>query len=435
MPAEWAAPFLAATWGTLLSRLAPQFPPDERADSSDEWFAFAGKCLIAPATTALIGICVATALFVRSCLRGGVDPRRPPSSKPVICTSVLGLLCTAAGVFAYVTVCRVDKNGIVPVVQEVHNIFKDASDAREQFANLTRTGTLLSEAFTEVKSTFPAEVPGEFGEFQSILDEVLEKARSAGSYMAALPKQVSDFAGSNKLAGVAKIVWLSLSVPLVLVMLCCIIIFVMVWATRSLAGRGRCSCRCIHVLGAAVFAPAVLLIAALAACELGGAMAMASFCVDPTENALSIIHKLGNQHSYGISRYYLRGDGNNPLIGVVESIEACEADLKNGRGVSRFLPEGDWSQLTPLVADLRAPLDQLQRLLDPVHVYKRYEDVHKIACPTMVNGLGWLIVSQLAVGLLCLPVLGCMADTFFDRRVAWQSKLQMQMPREYGTMT
>jgi len=178
----------------------------------------------------------------------------------------------------------------------------------------------------------------------------------------------------------------------------------------------------------------VLVVAALTASELGAGVAMGSFCKDADTNTLTAIHHFGDGLAYNVSRYYITGEGSNALTDELQHATATVALIGQQLGateVRRFFVQECGAPAAPdslasLIASTSGPLHSLDTMLSPAHVYPYYRSaVHESACTTMVSGLGWLIVSQIAVGLLFLPVLSCMADSFFSRWVVWRAQSQV----------
>jgi len=245
-------------------------------------------------------------------------------------------------------------------------------------------------------------------------------------YVHSLPTSFSDHVEKN-LAIAAGLVFFSLLGPLALVVLCCVAIFAVVCATRGAHGGGRCSRCCIHGLGGALFTPVVLVVAAVAAAELGAGVALGAFCRDADTNALTIIGALGDETFYNISHYYInKDDVANPLADALRQADASIADFDRELGnATSQCKHGAAESLAGLARSAQESLGALESRLSRAQVYPHYHKaVHEFACATVVSGLGWLSLSQIAVGLLCLPVLACMADSFFDRWVAWRASLQ-----------
>uniref|UniRef100_A0A7S2KZF4 Protein tweety homolog n=1 Tax=Zooxanthella nutricula TaxID=1333877 RepID=A0A7S2KZF4_9DINO len=434
----WVTPYLEDPWVKVLSQLAPQFPP-AGTDSNEDWQHFAIMCLTASAIIVLVGAVVGLAVLMRSCCCFGRRPTIQPSSKPVMCTSTLTLVLIAAGVFAYLAVGR---KGMTDAVTQVDGLLGDVSTALQQGTALSQTGGNISAVFN---ATIPkCSTPEAKTQLESVAAQI-ETYRAAievySTDVQALPKEVEDAkSGVNVLSLVVLYGFLG---PLALVTVCCLAIFVVVCTTRGAGGRGRCSSCCIRSLGAALFAPAVIAVAVLTGSELGVGVAMSSFCRDVDTNALTVMHQLGNEVAYNITCSYITGGCVNPLTREMQQAnnsitllgqQLQTAEVKHLLSKDCNAPTAP-TELANLVASTSAPLSTLRSLLDPTHVYPYYNTiVRENACTTMVSGLGWLVLSQIVVGLVFLPTLTCMADTFFGRWVAWHSQpLARPMRHPYAT--
>jgi len=420
----WVKPYLEVPWVTVLSKLAPLFPPAESAASSEAWYSFASRCSIPSAVVVLVGACAALAVLIRSCIRAGRRPTRRPSSKPVICTSILTLLLVAAGILAYLAVGGAGTMRVNHAVQEIGSVLDDVATARARGIELKQAGDGIAQAFQQILRECPAET-----QLNETLGQEVDRYQAQSArymeYLDGLPGHLSDHA-KNQLFLAAGMVFFSVLGPLALVVLCCVAIFAVVCATRGANGGGRCSNCCIHGFGAALVTPVVLVVTAVAAGELGAGVALGAFCRDADTNALTVIRQLGDETLYNISRSYIDG-GVNPLTEALwqgsDSANATIAQLEKEVVRLECAPNAT-DLLARSAKSTRAPFDDLRRLLDPAHVYPLYEAaVHDFACTKVVSGLGWLSLSQLVVGVLCLPVLACMADRFFDRWVAWRARL------------
>jgi hypothetical protein len=219
-----------------------------------------------------------------------------------------------------------------------------------------------------------------------------------------------------------------LMAPLALVLLCCFAILLVACATRSTRGSGRCSNCCIRSLGPVLFAPAILVAGAVTALEFGLGLATASFCKDVDTNALTYIQHFGGDLTYNVSRYYISDVGTNPLLDQLREVNQSASTLQST--VDRFGSQvsAQCTEALPAVQSLaealdavHAPLDKVADLLSPSNVYPLYQKgIHEDACQTLVSGLGWLVLFQCVVGIVCLPALTCMADKFLDRWVWYQ---------------
>lgn len=222
-----------------------------------------------------------------------------------------------------------------------------------------------------------------------------------------------------------------LGIPLVLVLLCCAHLFLSVCTTRRDTGRRRCCCSrfCVRSLGLLIILPLILVVAVLSTVELGLGLAVASFCRRPDDNILTFInHQFHDEFIDQVSRYYVKGDSEaNPLALRFPAEEvgednpsarrlSAEADTEDG------MTSVDKDQCHHALADISSKLSTYAK---SVPDRKAFQEVYmqffgRDACETCVGMLGRLVASQFTTGLVLLPLLTCLAYSFFDKWVAWE---------------
>jgi len=181
-------------------------------------------------------------------------------------------------------------------------------------------------------------------------------------------------------------------------------------------------------MGPLLFAPAILVVTGFTAAEFGVGMATASFCKDVDVNALTYIKRYADNTTYEVSQYYINGTGLNPFL---DDLQTAQAKLNEISALfDAFGPIIGQECNSPVAVDTleksliatNAPILTVDQLLDAKNIYPYYKTaVHDNACKTLISGVAWLVVFQLVVGLLCLPCLTTMADSFFARWTFWHS--------------
>lgn len=423
---SWVEPYLESPWGHAIGLLAPSFPAPTASD--EEWRRFAAACLIGALIFAAAGVLAALAVLMGSCCCLGRWPLARPSAKPLVRLGLFTLALTAAGAFAYFLV---GQQGVQTATDQLDRLVADVRLASKQGAELAALGLQLSQTLNATIAHCPKAV-------QQVLQSTQEQVEGYRAVMAdynadikGIPDRLAD--GQSALQTFSRLGIFGLGVPLALVSLCCAAIVLIVCATRTTQGSGRCSSGYIRSLGPLLFVPSILVITCASAGEFSLGLGLGSFCKDADKNVLTYIkHFAGANHlgevAYNTSAYYVKAEGSSPLLDQLAQANttmlALSEQLKTyGDTVAtQCKDEKAVQNMTAVVSSAQAPLEAWGRLLSPQNVYPYYQSmVHKDACATAVSGLAWLVVSQYIVGLFCLPWLVCKADKFFGQWVLWQA--------------
>jgi len=157
--------------------------------------------------------------------------------------------------------------------------------------------------------------------------------------------------------------------------------------------------------------------------ELSLGILTSAFCVDADGITLGWAEEDFGLEKRGPSqlvRYYLTGDGENPALAHIDTaqrrISSCLQWVENYKAeVERACPQWQaWAMNQNLVA-VEGSLNQSKALLLPANIYPYYhQTVHNIVCGSTVSGLGWLVIFQAMLGLICLPALACTASCLLE---------------------
>merc|ERR1740120_516362 len=98
-------------------------------------------------------------------------------------------------------------------------------------------------------------------------------------------------------------------------------------------------------------------------------------------------------------------------------------DNKDAPGsVCPTLNEISLAQVIPPVKDT---LREIKRLLRASNIYPYYDGVvHQVVCGSVVDTLGWTVVTQAIVGLVCFPVCAVLTHRFLSSWADWKSKME-----------
>lgn len=230
----------------------------------------------------------------------------------------------------------------------------------------------------------------------------------------------------------------SLALPLALVIAGCLMVILPVrWSSvageKCGRGCGKCcaSCgSCCLRFSSVLFAPAIFLVATAAGLEYGIGLAAGSFCEGVDSNVLAYVESFEGEVAFNASRYYIEGNGSNPLLEKLQQANASLSDVSKQLKIhSHHIQEGCGGNATDVVdillrsfAAMERPIDETAELLSAHHMYPYYSKMaHEKLCGSIIGGLAWLVMLQYIVGILCLPLLTCAADSLLQRqRLFWE---------------
>jgi len=174
-------------------------------------------------------------------------------------------------------------------------------------------------------------------------------------------------------------------------------------------------------------------VAVATAWELLAETVLSSFCLDVDASTVALAaYVSGGKDSlgYAIGSYYVTGEGTNPLLHELarakQNVAEVDASTKQlGSLLSSLCPH--WDKLENVTGCLRLARESLfeaGELLTVEHVYPYYDEVvRKAACDTTAEGLGWLVLCQAFVAVVCLPLLTLATLQYLRSRQAWGAAL------------
>jgi len=308
------------------------------------------------------------------------------------------------------------------MVKQLDRAVADCQSLKDAGDQLNASGTWLLQDLNSIPPICAHKAPGPIGTIKGEVAGFMAQVSSYHSGIKALPQELRD--AKDWSTGIGLAARLGLLIPMALVSICCCSVFLAMLFARS----GRCGLCCVASLGPVFFAPTVLLVTGTGAAQLEVAIVSSSFCSRVDSNALTYIEHLAGTNStlFALSKYYITGNGLNPLLKDLENTAAKMQSLQTtlaqfSGAITRSCP--DWhgaGNMSSSIARAQTSIDHGQRLLSLANVYPYYDQVvHKDACQTLVIGLGWLFLSQAVVGLVCLPCLIWVVRRYLKARSAW----------------
>jgi len=437
---SWVKPFLETPWVNLLAQIAPSFPPPP--EGTGPWYrdptfeTFEAKCATVPLVLILLGITIA---FIVLCCPTDVPIGRRRKTTCLRCKGGMTLVLSFLGLAIYVVW---GWQGYSSVKRHLGLLAADVDKAVSSGNNIERLGAQAVDTFNASLPSCSEEMQLYLMPMQSHMDDLVaaieeynediqnipEHLHLAEQFLDDLPHQQFHFK-SLSIPGLGMAAPIA---PLLIVVLGVLFLIANVKITACV--RANC-CACFNVcfarielcflrkIGTLVFAPMIVLVATAAAVEIGGASALGSFCQNVDSNMLEYIHRLSGNTSFEVSRYYIQGNCSNPLLERVQNANTTLQQVVQEVGQTKTKIEAacaDKGLVDNILMELSAmqePISDLQVLLSAQHMYPYYVTmVHEKACGSMVAGLGWLVSLQYLIGVICLPLLICAADTYFQEQ-------------------
>jgi len=415
---------LESPWVNVMAALAPPFPSPESSASGATWRKFTAECVGFASVPAVLGLIVAASVLVRSCMR---KPARsgsaPPRAKALRYVSRIAVLLALGGAFALLSVGR---HGIHMASEKVG----EAADDARSVADLGTTLSLSAKHAAHTVDVMTAnctdtDVQKQLQGLQGVLASVANRSKSFETSAARLPHHLDSARSTvDKVKGLAI---LGLALPSIVSLLCCLLVAYLVRMTqKNRSSSGCCNSCIVRTMGMFIFAPTILIIALATSCEYFLASATGSFCKGVDTNVLTYTHHFARGFTYNVTSFYITGKGNNPLLADVRDANSSLADaldLVAGIPIGTCLDQGVKTGVNQQLSKAVDTIGAVERIASPAHIYPYYTTVvHEEVCATFVSSVGWLMLSQFVLGIVCLPVLACMADAFFEHHAAARSR-------------
>jgi len=412
--------------------MGQEFPsPDS---SEDEWKHFFVRCSTVPVIILAVGFFLTLLTLCSSCccLRARSHRAlRAPKRAPSFCLGLLIAVLVVSGGFLY---WQTGLKALHTAQKEISRASHDVTVASTEGSKMKDVGAAMLQNLEGIPLTCPA---GTQQQVKQYVDNISNKVKTFNQQVAEydklvqpLPAKVKDV--KDKGVALAALTALGLLAPLALVLVACLTVMSAVMCSCT----GRCSGCCLRSLGPVLMAPSVLVVTVFAAVQLELGIVSSSFCADVDTNALAFIGRLAGEHSteYELSQYYITGQGNNSLLqdlsAASKQLQAADASISTyGPQVEALCSWRGLSQLKSGTSDAQSALDLGSQLLSEQNVYPYYDEaIRQDVCKTMIIGLGWLVVFQVAVGLL-LPILVCVGGRYLQAKRGWYLDQEALIPR------
>lgn len=450
---SWVQNFTHSGWSSRLLALDREghYFPDPEEDAAD----FVRGISEFPIVVVAVGLLSAIATLLRLCC---LYPKvEKPWNRKQVASLPLGLalascILVGAGVAFFLLHAR--RGELV-----FNAAFVDASDDMGQAASigldLNITGTRLLSQLDEMPTRCPPIRPiveQQVAPLKANLATYMADVQRYNALIGPIPGRLESLDSDGRIEEGQALLFVALVVPLLLVGAACMVMVVVVLGAACFR-KGSCVAQCEEYLmwgpASVVLAFTVALVAAISAGQLCFAIGLSAFCADADANFVKVLARdfgdspsaLANNRDTLVttSRYYVTGEGPNPLLERVleahEALDSCDESLDEmglyARSLAvRIVCSGD--VFSDIVDDINASLRKArtevrscEALLEPDNIYPYYQAaVHDAACGAIIDGVAWLAIVQLVVGVVLLPFLACAAAGYV-RQQAFQRK-----PRE-----
>jgi hypothetical protein len=400
---------------------------------------FFQSAFIVPGILVILCLLLSAVLLCYLCChrpKRGSPGMAKPSSKPVVFVTLLTIVLI---VVATLGCWATGGKSLDTAHDQLSSMVDDLDTLQKTSDKLNSTGIHIKDQLDLLKTQCtPAVRQGleaAIANTKAQLQEYLDVVSDVRDIIDPLAANLTDARDQSNGFG-AGFAALGLSLPALLVASACAVIFLSVMATRGCGGESlaRCNDCCMRL--SAIFIVISVLIAGLAASgETATGILSASFCHDPDANTLEYAKHAfrADSEAYQATSYYITGQGTNPLKQQLDeaqsNVTAVGAqfdtfDKTFGTQIQQFCKGWTTATVQQDLGNLTQEIKNMYPIVERDNIYPYYNKiVHEDACTTVIAGLGWLVVVQLLVGMVCLPVLACLSVSFFTKWAAWKESM------------
>jgi len=424
-------PWEATWWVRALAHLGPHFPSPD-ADNS-VWGSYIMHCSYVPLFVLFLGLTAAAAILLCPCFRSCCaacafrderGPIRRPSPTNPFCVGLFTLTLLFLGGAAY---WQTGAEATRTAQHELHRLVQDIEGVTDAAEALNSTAISLRANLEALPPNCAA---------GAARRQVKSIVSNASQVISLYQTSVAAFADSGS-AVLTNVEWVQthfrtlaasigvmVSGPLALVVICCLLEFLAVCFART----GRCTRTCMCMLTPVIFAPTILAVAFSSSGQMWVGVTLSSFCKDVDANTLAWVgHARGTDSTiFQFTEYYLTENGTNPIAAELQVALSYVKTLQ--KKIDTLAPLAaeycsNWTgqqAVTDELADVTQEIVGAEALMEYDRIHHYYSvAIESDACGTVIIGLGWLVLSQVIVGLCMLPLLTCASDDYLHRRILW----------------
>lgn len=438
-----------------------RFPPPGTTKS--EALVFVRENALWPAALIVLGLIVGILTFVCLCLSPGIGDkrgmkvsRRPvsPASRKMLVEPSLCPMLSVAGLTLVLNV--------VLIVQRSATYARTAGALDETVAHLLRDVTTVQQQAGEINRTVRGlqhrleDAPQSCAGVGDQTKEMLaDRTRSAVSgycdqvenftkQIQPLPAEVKEVQGHMqdffpflKWGPVLPVLVMTLANVLMVIEA----FLTRVYGTSTLAREEDFA---MHV-AAVIFFLVILIVAVISAAEVSVGIAASLFCNDVDENvqqyAAFYVNQMntseGNrQMMVNLTKFYISGGLPSPvgtkLRTLLKYFKALQeyynsAMVQDNAGVPAALCPAlsEISMREDLLMPAKGAMDSMLPLIKTSNIFPYYDRVvHDMMCGSVVETLGWTVVTQAIVGFICFPACAVLTHRFLSSWAVWKSRTE-----------
>jgi hypothetical protein len=181
-----------------------------------------------------------------------------------------------------------------------------------------------------------------------------------------------------------------------------------------------------------LFAFVIVVVTVVGAAELFTGNLVSLLCMHVDDHVLQAVQfGAGEGALHNASRHYISGKGFNPLMEMLESADRqifqISAEYNTVKSLLEFLgtvsmcPVTHFIPIREVAANAQELLSAVRPLLSNSHIYPYYDEVvRRGTCGSFVDSLGWILLAQVAVGLLCFPLCVYFTHKFLTQWALWE---------------
>mmetsp|Transcript_31058 Transcript_31058/g.83302 ORF Transcript_31058/g.83302 Transcript_31058/m.83302 type:complete len:652 (+) Transcript_31058:75-2030(+) len=200
----------------------------------------------------------------------------------------------------------------------------------------------------------------------------------------------------------------------------------------------------MHV-AALLFFLVIVFVAAISAAEVGVGIAASLFCDNVDDNILQYGAFYLTNHTdipadhremmINLTTFYVSGGLPNPLSTKTMTLKkyfkaiyeyyATELVQDNKEAPSAICPALGNISAREVLLPAKYTLHNMSQVLRASNIYPYYDGVvHKIMCGSVIATLGWTVVTQTIVGLICFPACAVLTHRFLSSWAVWKSRAE-----------
>jgi len=206
---------------------------------------------------------------------------------------------------------------------------------------------------------------------------------------------------------------------------------------------------------AVLFFLVIVFVAAISAAEVAVGIAASLFCDNVDDNILQYGAFFLTNHTnlpaserelmMNLSTFYISGRGTSPLntkaMTLKKYVKAIILYYKldviqdNKQAPQEICPAFQNISASDVLLPAKYTLHNMSQILRASNIYPYYHGVvHEIFCGSIIATLGWTVITQAIVGLICFPACAILTHRFLSSWAVWKSRSEQAREDFVGDM-